>query len=75
MKVALEQNVPTNWNTPTVRTPKTQEYELEIKAPDGGFKQNTSYNIILTVYGLERIEVIAVVEPWGDGGNIEVGQD
>ena len=75
MKVALEQNVPTNWNNPTVRVPKTQEYELDIKAPDDGFKQNTSYNIILTVYGLERIEVIAVVEPWGDGGNLNVGQD
>lgn len=75
MKVSLEQNVPINWNDPNAREPKTQEYELEIAAPAGGFKQNTSYNIILTVYGLERIEVIAVVEPWDDGGNLEVGED
>ena len=75
MKVTLAQNVPTNWNHPEVLTEKIQNYELDIKAPDGGFKQNTSYNIKLTVYGLERIEVIAVVEPWGDGGDIAVGAD
>ena len=82
MKVTLAQNVPTNWNHPEVLTPKTQEYELDIPAPllstsgtDKGFKQNTSYNIKLTVYGLERIEVIAVVEPWVDGGDIPVGAD
>ena len=75
MKVTLAQNVPTNWNHPTFLTEKTQQYELDITAPTGGFKQNTSYNIKLTVYGLERIVVIAEVEPWIDGGNIEVGQD
>lgn len=75
MKVKVAQNVPTNWNTPTVRTEKVQDLDLVITAPDGGFKQNTSYNIILTVYGLERIEVIAVVQPWANGGEIEVGQD
>lgn len=75
MKVTLAQNVPTNWNHPDFLTEKAQEYELDITAPTGGFKQNTSYNIKLTVYGLERIEVIAVVEPWDDGGDIPVGQD
>jgi hypothetical protein len=75
MKVTLAQNVPTNWNHPDFLTEKAQEYELDIAAPTGGFKQNTSYNIKLTVYGLERIEVIAVVEPWIDGGNLEVGAD
>lgn len=75
MKVTLAQNVPTNWNHPTFLTEKTQQYELDITAPAGGFKQNTSYNIKLTVYGLERIVVIAEVEPWIDGGEIPVGQD
>ena len=75
MKVTLAQYVPTNWNHPDFLTEKAQEYELDIKAPAEGFKQNTSYNVKLTVYGLERIEVIAVVEPWDDGGNIEVGAD
>lgn len=82
MIVTLAQNVPTNWNHPDILTEKTQEYELSIPAPylsgnsgDKGFKQNYSYNVILTVYGLERIEVITVVKPWTDGGNIEVGAD
>ena len=75
MKVKLAQKVPTNWNTPTVREERLQDLDLEILAPAEGFKQNYSYNIILTVYGLERIEVIAVVEPWIDGGNIGVGAD
>lgn len=75
MKVKLGQKVPTNWNTPNDREERLQDLDLEIKAPTGGFKQNTSYNIILTVYGLERIEVIAVVQPWVDGGSIGVGAD
>ena len=75
MKVTLSQKVPTNWNTPTVREEREQNLDLEINAPAEGFKQNYSYNIILTVYGLERIEVIAVVQPWVDGGNIGVGAD
>lgn len=75
LKVKVAQKVPTNWNQPDVRTEKEQDLDLVIDAPQAGFCQNTSYNIILTVYGLERIEVIAVVQPWDDGGNIEVGQD
>ena len=75
LKVKVAQKVPTNWNTPDARTEKEQDLDLVINAPTEGFCQNTSYNIILTVYGLERIEVIAVVQPWDDGGNIEVGQD
>lgn len=75
MKVTLVQNVPTNWNHPQILTEKTQEYELAIPKPTGGFLQNTSYNIKLTVYGLERIEVIAVVQPWVDGEDIDVGAD
>ena len=75
LKVKVAQKVPTDWNHPDVRTEKEQDLDLVIAAPSAGFCQNTSYNIILTVYGLERIEVIAVVQPWDDGGEIEVGQD
>ena len=75
MKVTVVQNVPTNWNTPLVTTEKEQSYDLVINAPTGGFLQNTSYNVILTVYGLERIDVVAVITPWNDGGNLTVGED
>ena len=75
MKVRVAQNVPTNWTDPDARSPKEQDLDLVINAPTGGFLQNTSYNIILTVYGLERIEVIAVITPWEQGADIPVGQD
>lgn len=75
MRVKIAQNVPVSWQDPTVLKEKTQEYELEIPKPTGGFKQNTSYNIVLTVYGLERIQVMTVVQPWEDGGSIDVGAD
>ena len=75
LKVKVAQKVPTNWNDATARNEKEQDLDLVIPAPNDGFLQNTSYNIILTVYGLERIEVIAVITPWEEGGNISVGQD
>ncbi len=76
MKVTVSQTVPTNWD-PAVSAPteKEQSYDLVINAPSGGFLQNTSYNVILTVYSLERIDVVAVITPWNDGGNISVGED
>lgn len=76
MKVTIEQDVPTSWNNPTAYSTKTIEYPLTIKAPAGGFKVNYSYNVILTVYGLERIEVITVITPWEDTHNpIVIGAD
>ncbi len=75
MKVVVTQNVPTDWHDATNTTEKEQSYDLVINAPAGGFLQNTSYNVILTVYSLERIDVVAVITPWEEGGNISVGED
>lgn len=77
MKVSVSQLLKTNWNQtdPADYEEKTQTYPLTITAPDGGFKPNTSYKVILTVYGFERIEVHTVIVPWEEGATIPVGQD
>ena len=77
MKVSVSQLLKTNWNQtdPADYEEKTQTYPLTITAPAGGFKPNTSYKVILTVYGFERIEVHTVIIPWEEGATIPVGQD
>jgi hypothetical protein len=82
MEVEVTQKVKTNWTSADVAT-KTQTQTLMIPVPANagvggaaaGFLQNTSYNVILTVYGFERIVVNAVVEPWAAGEDIPVGED
>ena len=73
MKVLVSQEVKTNWDGTT--DVKEQTYELEIPAPTGGFLKNTSYKVVLTVYGFERIEVTTEIIPWTQGSTIPVGQD
>lgn len=78
MKVTVSQKVPTNWNTiadPTTYEEKEVTYPLEIPKPDGGFKANTSYKVVLTVYGFERIQVTTMIIPWEQGATIPVGGD
>ncbi len=85
LRVTISQKVPTNWNTPTVLNEKTQTYNLNIPVPvddpatdtvnEAGFQANTSYKVILTVYGFERIVVKTEITPWQTGADISVGQD
>ena len=85
MKVKVSQKVPTNWSTPTVLSEKEQTYELLIPLPkddpatsevnEGVFQANTSYKVVLTVYGFERIEVKTEITPWIQGQTLNVGQD
>jgi hypothetical protein len=78
LEVEVSQDLPTNWN-PAQSIDKEQKVisKLRLKAPDAnGFLPNTSYNIILTVYSLERIEVIAIVTPWEQAADdVNVGGD
>lgn len=76
LEVTLQQNMPNNWNRPDDVSIQTTTLKLNVLPPNGGFKINTSYNIILTVYSLERIEVIAVITPWEQAtSDVEVGGD
>lgn len=84
MQVTVSQEVPTNWITPTTEV-KEQTYKLNIPVPvddpatatvnEAGFQANTSYKVVLTVYGFERIEVKTEITPWQTGADILVGQD
>ncbi len=82
MVVEVAQKVRTSW-TATDTDIKEQTQTLMIPVPTNtgiggaaaGFLQNTSYNVKLTVYGFERIVVNAVVEPWAQGEDLEVGED
>ena len=85
MHVTVSQKVPTNWNTPTALDTKEQTYELNIPVPvddhatdtvnEAAFQANTSYKVVLTVYGFERIVVTTEIKPWDTGAPINVGQD
>lgn len=50
-----------NWNTPS---PAKTSFEA-------GYK----YNVIVTVYGLERIDVTVELEKWEDGGKADIDTD
>lgn len=75
MIVNVSQLLPQNWTGTPGPAVKYQDYNLPIPAPDGGFLPNTSYKVILTVYGFERIQVITKIIPWQPGADINVGQD
>lgn len=76
VKVTVEQNVRTSWANNNNTEPKEQTFDLTITAPNGNFKQNYSYDIVLTVYDFKRIEVHTVIMPWDNVATpIEVGAD
>jgi hypothetical protein len=52
--------------------------DLEVKNAQGEvvpFEAGKSYNVNVTIYGLEKIEVEVVLNAWEEGGDINVGQD
>lgn len=53
----------------------TLEYEDTIKAPNGKFEPGKSYDVNITVYGLEKIEVTATLKPWIGGDDIIIDDD
>lgn len=42
---------------------------------NGGFLAGANYNINITVYGLESIDINATLTAWTEGGNIEIDPD
>ena len=57
------------------KKPMTLTYEAYLKAPEGKFKPGTSYDVNITVYGLEKIDVTATLKPWVEGGSIDIDDD
>ena len=49
---------------------------LTIKTPANmTFEDGKSYQINVTVYGLEKVKIYVVPEAWQDGGDINIGGD
>ena len=44
-------------------------------APDTEFKQGYSYNVKMTLYGFEKIDITTTLEPWGAGTEVPVTID
>ena len=52
--------------------------DLVVKDAQGNevpFEAGKSYNVNVTIYGLEKVEVEVVLNAWVEGGDINVGQD
>ena len=49
--------------------------EIKLSGEATAFKAGYSYNVVVTVYSLERVEVSATLTPWEDGEEINIGQD
>lgn len=55
---------------------KTLEIIKPIKLPSAdAFQAGHSYNVVITVYGLEKVDVNATLVPWRDGGSIDIDFD
>lgn len=39
------------------------------------FKVGSKYNVLVKIYGLEKIEITVSLEPWSDGGSIVIDPD
>lgn len=81
MTIVLEQNVMINAGDPTAGVaptyePKRLEFTHPIKIDDTtAFEAGNSYDVTVTVYGVQKIEVTATLTPWKDGGNIDIDDD
>ena len=72
--VADEDGTDDGYKTETVK----QEIELNIKASDiinavegvTGFAAGYAYNVYIKVWGIQQIEIEAVLTPWEEGGNV-----
>lgn len=47
-------------------------FEVPVRTGAGAFLAGSSYNVNITLYGMQRIDVNAVLTPWKNGGPIDV---
>ena len=57
-------------------TPERVDYELPYTlTTTTDFQMGYSYNVLLTINGLEQINITATLEKWGDGGTISINPE
>jgi hypothetical protein len=54
--------------------PSVQNFDFKdvIKLSKGSFVAGTSYTVTVSIYGYEKMEVTAKLNPWNKGGNINL---
>ena len=77
LEINLKQSVAKYENSVPATPTDWQEYEFGVVKTvvtnaGGDFEVGKSYDFIIKVYGLEKIEVIAVLKPWEFGEKIDV---
>ena len=71
MLVSVKQRKPASWTKDETVDYVINDIPVSIKVPnDGVFQPNTSYNVNMTLYGLERIDVFTTIKPWEEGDEI-----
>ena len=74
LTIDLQQNVQTNTSGTT--TLHQLQFKHNLTMGNGQkFEAGKSYEIVITVYGLEKIDVTATLVPWQDGGKIDIDDD
>ena len=70
----LKQYKKTSTDGQLVPIPYEMPYTLH--APNSlSFEQGTSYNVLVTINGLEKIEITTTLEHWNDGGDININPE
>jgi len=65
----VEDSYPDAGDNPVYKV-KYATYEKEIALEDGDFAQGYSYNVKMTLYGFERIDIKTTLAPWLEGNEI-----
>ena len=83
IEVELGQYLLVEEDYPTSTPPSNPDYKIVYStitktinptAPDT-FKQGYSYNVKMTLYGYEKIDITTTLEPWGAGTEVEFTAD
>lgn len=74
LTIDLQQNVQTNTSGTNINHPLQFKHNLTM-GNGQKFEAGKSYEIVITVYGLEKIDVTATLVPWADGGKIDIDDD
>lgn len=72
MTIYISQELPISLDTKQGRKKISYSYSADITNIAKRFQAANSYNVILTLYGLQKIDVTTTLTPWTDGGNVEI---
>ena len=69
---AYKMTIVLNQLMPGEQTPREFTMTTDVRLPEGSFKAGSSYNVNITVWGLEQISIKASLTAWEEGGNIDL---